>query len=229
MAHHEHHSTQHLGWLRAGVLGANDGIVSTATLIVGVDTAGAARAAVLTAALAGLVGGALSMAVGEYVSVSSQRDAELADLAIEQRELAADPAFELAELTGIYEDRGLPPDLAAQVAAALTRRDALGAHSRDELGITELTRARPLQAAGSSAAAFAAGAAVPTVSAALAPSAWRALLVAAVALVALAAIGAVGAQVGGASRRRAAARLTVLGALAMAVTAGIGLAIGTAV
>jgi VIT1/CCC1 family predicted Fe2+/Mn2+ transporter len=229
VAHHEHHSTRRVGWLRAAILGANDGIVSTASLIVGVDTSGASRSAVLTAAVAGLAGGALSMAVGEYVSVSSQRDAERADLALERRELDNDPAFELAELAAIYEARGLPPDLAGQVASELMRQDALDAHSRDELGITEVTRARPALAAGASAAAFTVGAAVPTIVAAVAPSAVRALLVGLVALMALAGLGALGARLGGASTGRAAVRLTILGALAMAVTAGIGLAIGTAI
>ena len=229
MAHREQHRSERVGWLRAAVLGANDGIVSTASLIVGVDTSGAARGAVLTAAMAGLVGGAMSMAVGEYVSVSSQRDAERADLAIERRELAADPASELEELTRIYQKRGLDRGVARTVAEQLTRRDALGAHARDELGITEVAVARPLQAAGSSAAAFSVGAAVPTVVAAVAWGSALAGVVAVAALVSLAVLGAIGARLGGADVRPAAVRITVLSALAMGVTAAIGAVVGTAV
>jgi VIT1/CCC1 family predicted Fe2+/Mn2+ transporter len=227
--HREQHRTDRVGWLRAAVLGANDGIVSTATLIVGVDASGANRSAVLTAAFAGLVGGAMSMAVGEYVSVSSQRDAEQADLAMERRELAADPVSELNELTRIYEQRGIEPGLAAAVAEQLTRRDALGAHARDELGITEVAAARPLQAAGSSAAAFSIGAAVPTLVAALAWKPALAAFVAVAALVSLAVLGAVGARLGGAPWLPAALRITVLSAVAMGVTAAIGALVGTAI
>lgn len=227
--HPHQHSTQRVGWLRAAVLGANDGIVSTGSLIVGVDTSGASRAAVLTAAIAGLVGGALSMAVGEYVSVSSQRDAERADLEVERRALAADPAFELRELTDIYVDRGLDRDLAAQVAGQLTQHDALRAHGRDELGLNEATMARPMQAAASSAASFTVGAALPTVAAAIAPSSMIAVFVVLVALVALAGLGALGARLGGAPMVRGAARITMLSAVAMATTAAIGAVIGVAV
>ena len=196
--HPEHHRTPRLGWLRAAVLGANDGIVSTASLIVGVAAADQSRAAVVTAGTAGLVAGAMSMAVGEYVSVSSQRDAELADLARERRELAADPESELHELTRIYERRGLDAPLASEVARQLTEHDAFAAHVRDELGITEALRARPLQAAWSSAAAFMAGALVPLLAALASPSATRIVVVAGAALAALAILGALGARLGGA-------------------------------
>jgi VIT1/CCC1 family predicted Fe2+/Mn2+ transporter len=215
--------------LRAAVLGANDGIVSTASLIVGVAAADTSRETILTAGAAALVAGAMSMAVGEYVSVSSQRDAEQADLAQERRELAADPESELNELTRIYERRGLDPKLAAEVAHQLTQHDAFAAHARDELGITAIAAPRPVQAAGSSAAAFAVGALIPLLAALLSPSSPRIAVVAAAALVALAALGALGARLGGAPIAAAALRICVLGALAMGVTAAIGAAVGTAV
>lgn len=229
IAHDEHHRSRHIGWLRATVLGANDGIVSIASLIVGVAAADPSRTAVLTAGTAGLAAGALSMAVGEYVSVSSQRDTERADLAMERRELVNDPASELVELTRIYEHRGLDHSLAAEVARQLTEHDALGAHLRDELGITEVAQARPLQAAGSSAASFLVGGGLPLLAAIVATSATRSWAVAVAALVCLAVLGSLGARVGGASKQRAAIRITVLGALAMAVSAGIGEAVGMVV
>ncbi len=229
LPHPEHHRSQRVGWLRAAVLGANDGIVSTASLIVGVAAADATRSTILTAGTAGLVAGAMSMAVGEYVSVSSQRDAERADLAQERRELATDPVSELNELTRIYERRGLDAPLAAEVARQLTDHDALGAHVRDELGLTDVVAARPLQAAWSSAAAFTVGALLPLLAALASPSSPRIVVVAAAALTALAVLGALGARLGGARIGAAAARITALGALAMAVTAAIGAAVGTAV
>lgn len=223
----------HLGhrsnWLRAAVLGANDGILSTASLVLGVAGAGAGRAAIVTAGAAGLVAGALSMAAGEYVSVSSQRDTEEADLALERRELERDPESELRELAGIYERRGLPAPLAFEVAQTLSVGDALAAHARDELGLGEGGRARPLQAAWSSALAFAAGAALPLVAAIAAPSAARTAAVVVVTLVALAVLGATGAQLGGAPPHTAALRVLAWGAAAMAVTYGIGAAVGTVV
>jgi VIT1/CCC1 family predicted Fe2+/Mn2+ transporter len=227
--HPEHHRTQRVGWLRAAVLGANDGIVSTASLIVGVAAADSSRATVLTAGAAALVAGAMSMAVGEYVSVSSQRDAERADLAQERRELVADPVSELNELTRIYERRGLEPQLAAEVARQLTDHDALGAHVRDELGLTDVSVARPVQAALSSAAAFTVGALLPLLAAILSTSSIRIGVVAGATLVALATLGAIGARLGGAPMLAASIRITVLGALAMAVTAAIGAAVGTTV
>jgi vacuolar iron transporter family protein len=229
LPHPENHRSQRVGWLRAAVLGANDGIVSTASLIVGVAAADTSRETILTAGTAGLVAGAMSMAVGEYVSVSSQRDAERADLAQERRELAADPESELNELTRIYERRGLDRSLAAEVARQLTRHDALGAHVRDELGITDLAMARPQQAAGSSAAAFTVGALIPLLAALASTSAPRIPVVAASALAALGLLGALGARLGGAPTGAAALRITVLGALAMAVSAAIGATVGTAV
>jgi vacuolar iron transporter family protein len=227
--HPEHHRTQRVGWLRAAVLGANDGIVSTASLIVGVAAADTSRETILTAGAAALVAGAMSMAVGEFVSVSSQRDAEQADLAQERRELAADPVSELNELTRIYERRGLDAKLAAEVAQQLTRHDAFAAHARDELGITAVATPRPVQAACSSAAAFTVGALIPLLAALVSPSSPRIAVVAAAALVALAALGALGARLGGAPMGAAALRICVLGALAMGVTAAIGAAVGTAV
>ena len=229
LPHPEHHRSQRVGWLRAAVLGANDGIVSTASLIVGVAAADTSRQMILTAGFAGLAAGALSMAVGEYVSVSSQRDAERADLAQERRELAVDPVSELNELTRIYERRGLDAPLAAEVARQLTHHDALGAHVRDELGLTAVAIARPLQAAGSSAAAFTVGALVPVLAALASPASPRILAIAAAALVALAGLGAVGARLGGAPMGAAALRITVLSAVAMAISAAIGALVGTAV
>lgn len=226
MPHREHHRLRRVGWLRAAVLGANDGIVSTASLIVGVAAADAARSTVLTAGTAGLVAGALSMAAGEYVSVGSQRDTEAADLAQERRELATDPVSELNELTRIYERRGLDHSLARQVAEQLTAHDALGAHVRDELGLTEVAVARPLQAAASSATSFTVGGALPLLMAIIAGGATRVWVVAVAAVVSLALLGAVGARLGGASRRIGAVRVAGLGAAAMGITAAIGAAIG---
>ena len=229
IAHDEHHRNSRIGWLRAIVLGANDGIVSIAGLIVGVAAADATRSSILTAGAAGLVAGAMSMAVGEYVSVSSQRDTERADLATEARELAADPGSELLELTHIYERRGLDRPLAVEVARQLTEHDALGAHVRDELGITEVASARPLQASVSSAASFTVGGGLPLLAAIAAPGGARVTAVVVAALVCLALLGVFGATLGGASRRNAAIRITSLGALAMALSAAIGAAVGTVV
>ncbi|MBW6457020.1 MAG: VIT family protein [Trueperaceae bacterium] len=215
-----------MGWLRAAVLGANDGIVSTASLVIGVAAAGAAKEAVLIAGVAGLVAGAMSMAAGEYVSVSSQADTEGADLQRERSELAADPAFEREELAAIYVARGLTRELADQVASQLMDRDALAAHARDELGIVASQRARPVQAAFASAATFAVGAASPLLVVLLAPPAGLLWVVAGSSLVLLAALGAVAAQAGGAPVLRATARVTFWGALAMAATAGIGALFG---
>ncbi|WP_300621706.1 VIT family protein [Dokdonella sp.] len=218
----ETHRTERVGWLRAAVLGANDGIVSTASLIVGFASAGSDRHAILLAGIAGLVGGALSMAAGEYVSVSSQADAEDADLAVERSELKQYPDGELHELTGIYVKRGLDPALARRVAEQLTAHDALAAHARDELGITHELRARPLQAAAASAAAFAAGAALPLLVTALTPMTGLVGVVTAASLVALAALGAIAAQAGGAPKGRGAVRVVFWSALAMAATGVIG-------
>lgn len=226
--HAETHHVHRIGWLRAAVLGANDGIVSTASLLVGVAAAGTGRTEVLVAGLAGLMAGAMSMAAGEYVSVSSQADAERADLARERQELAEDPAAELDELTAIHIARGLPPDLARQVAEALTRTDALAAHARDELGITELTEARPVQAAAVSALSFAAGAALPLAVAALAPAGLILAATAGATLVSLVLLGALGALTGGAPPLPGALRVAFWGVLAMAATAGVGAAFGVA-
>jgi VIT1/CCC1 family predicted Fe2+/Mn2+ transporter len=225
--HRERHRAGRIGWLRAAVLGANDGIVSTASLLVGVAAADASPTAVLTAGIAGAVAGAMSMAAGEYVSVSSQSDTEQADLARERRELETDGAGEHRELMGIYVGRGLSQELAKQVADELMAHDALGAHARDELGITDLSIARPLQAAAASAASFAGGAALPLAVAALVPVETTLLAIPATALVFLAALGAVAARAGGAPVGIAAARVTFWGALAMAATAGIGQLFGT--
>lgn len=227
--HAEHHRSRRSPWLRAAVLGANDGIVSTAALVVGVAGSGAAYGTVRTAGLAGLVAGAMSMAVGEYVSVSSQRDVEEADLEMEREALAAHPRAELAELTEIWRARGLEPGLAAEVAQQLTEADALGAHARDELGLTEVAAARPAQAAVTSAVTFAAGAALPILAYLLGPSRGRTPIVMAVALVALAGLGAIGAALGGAGRVRASVRVVLGGALAMALTTAIGELSGAAV
>lgn len=224
--HHERHRTVRLGWLRAGVLGANDGIVSTASLIIGVAAAGAERPALMITGLAGLAAGAMSMAAGEFVSVSSQADTERADLERERGELASEPAAELAELTGIYVKRGLDPALARQVAEQLTARDALGAHARDELGITEVSQARPLQATIASAVAFAVGAALPLAASALAPLAQLPLIVGATSLAFLAGLGAVAAAIGGAPVVVATLRVSFWGAAAMLVTAAVGRAFG---
>jgi len=227
--HPEHHNVGRVGWLRAAVLGANDGIVSTASLIVGVASASAAPAAILVAGIAGLVAGAMSMAAGEYVSVSSQADAEQADLATERKELRENSAFEHRELTDIYVKRGLDHELARQVAEQLMKKDALAAHARDELGISEMSRARPVQAAFASAAAFTIGAAMPLLAVLVSPAAMLVPIVSAASLVFLAILGAVGAKAGGANVLKAMVRVTFWGALAMALTAGIGALVGTAV
>jgi len=224
--HRELHRTEHIGWMRAAVLGANDGLISTSSLIVGVTAAQTAREPVLLAAVAGLVAGALSMAAGEYVSVSSQADTERADLARERAELATSPGLEHAELAGIYVGRGLTPELAAQVADQLTAHDALGAHARDELGMSDVTRARPIQAALSSAAAFAAGALPPVLVVLALPLARIAWAVTVLSLVLLLVLGAVAARLGGASLVRGALRVAFWGALAMGVTALVGRVFG---
>ena len=227
--HAEHHLVSRVGWLRAAVLGANDGIVSTASLIVGVSAASAATSDVVIAGVAGLVAGAMSMAAGEYVSVSSQSDTENADLAREREELSTQPEFEREELAEIYMKRGLDPDLARKVADQLMAKDALGAHARDELGISEISTARPIQAAFTSAATFAVGAALPLLMVFLMPSQWLAVGVSAASLIFLALLGGVGARVGGANVTKAAVRVTFWGALAMALTAGIGSLFGAVV
>jgi len=221
-SHRERHTIGRIGWLRAAVLGANDGIVSTASLIVGVAVAGGSAKAVLVAGVAGLVAGAMSMAAGEFVSVSSQADAESADLAREAEELRADPALEEDELTHIYEARGLETGLAREVAKALMSKDALAAHARDELGIIELTQARPLQAALSSATSFAIGAALPLATAIVFTHTMVAAVVIA-SLICLAVLGYLGARAGSASPIRPILRVAFWGAVAMAVTAGAGL------
>ena len=223
MKHHsETHRVDRIGWLRAAVLGANDGLISTSSLIVGVAAAQATPAGILVAGVAGLVGGALSMAAGEYVSVSSQADSENADLARERRELATAPEAEHRELAGIYVARGLTPALAEQVATQLTAHDALGAHARDELGITDLTRARPLTAALASAASFAVGAALPLLLAMVAPAALLTPLIFASTLVLLLALGALAARLGGAALLRGALRVAFWGVIAMAATGLVG-------
>lgn len=220
--HLERHRTSRSGWLRAAVLGANDGIVSTASLVVGVAAASASHGNILLTGVAGLVAGSMSMAAGEYISVHSQADTERADLARERTELAKEPAAELKELTEIYVKRGLAHPLAAQVAEQLTKHDALGAHVRDELGISENLSARPVQAALSSAASFAVGAALPLLVTALAPEKGLIVWLSLASLVCLAALGAVAARVGGAGVLIGAWRVTFWGALAMLITAGIG-------
>lgn len=225
----ETHLSYRSNWLRAAVLGANDGILSTSSLVLGVAGAGGSGSAIVTAGVAGLVAGALSMAAGEYVSVSSQRDTEEADLNMERRELATDPDGEQRELTSIYEARGLPHDLANQVAETLTAQDALAAHVRDELGLEDDRRARPLQAAWSSAVAFAAGAALPLIAAAAAPGSIRTLMIVTVTLLALALLGTTGARLGGAPRLAATARVLIWGAAAMTITYAIGAAVGSVV
>jgi len=220
--HTERHKTEHIGWLRAAVLGANDGIVSTASLIIGVAAANGGKEAVLVAGVAGLVAGAMSMAAGEYVSVHSQADTEKADIAKETRELETDPEGELKELTAIYVHRGLTPDLAKQVAVQLTAHDALGAHARDELGISANFSARPVQAALSSAGSFAAGAVLPLAVAWLMPAAGMMWAVAFSTLLSLGALGALAARTGGAPVLKGAVRVLFWGALAMAATWGIG-------
>lgn len=222
MSHPELHRTQHIGWLRAAVLGANDGLISTSSLVVGVAAAQTTREPVLVAAVAGLVAGALSMAAGEYVSVSSQADTEEADLARERRELATAPEYERAELTGIYVGRGLSPDLAAQVADQLMAHDALAAHARDELGMSEVTRARPIQAALASAAAFASGATPPVLLALFLPLRTLTPAVVGSSLLLLLILGSLAAHLGRAPRLRGAARVAFWGVAAMACTALVG-------
>ena len=225
--HAERHRTDRIGWLRAAVLGANDGLVSTASLVVGVAAAQAAPADVLLAGVAGLAAGAMSMAAGEYVSVSSQADTERADLVRERAELAKDPAAEHAELAAIYVRRGLTPMLAEEVAAQLTAHDALGAHARDELGISEAMGARPVQAAFASAVAVAVGAALPLGVVVMAPAGTLVPAVVGASLVLLAVLGALAARTGGARPGVGAVRVTFWGALAMALTAGVGALFGT--
>ena len=229
MRQDESHYSNRIGWLRAAVLGANDGIVSTASLVVGVAAADSSRSAIVVAGVAGLVAGALSMAAGEYVSVSSQADTERADVERERAELAEDPAYEEEELAGIYVARGLDSELAHAVAAQLMAHDPLGAHIRDELGQSEVTNARPLQAAWTSAASFAVGAAIPLLSAVLAPVAALSGVVAGVSLVSLASLGALAARTGGASAVVGAGRVAFWGALAMGLTAAVGALFGATV
>jgi VIT1/CCC1 family predicted Fe2+/Mn2+ transporter len=228
MRHRELHRTARIGWLRAAVLGANDGIVSTASLVVGVAAAEASRGEILVTGVAGLVAGAMSMAAGEYVSVSSQADTERAELERERRELSADADLERAELAGIYVARGLDPALARQVAAQLMAHDPIGAHARDELGISETHAARPVQAALASAVTFALGAAMPLLGAVVAPGWSLGRVVAGSSLVLLAALGGLAARAGGAPVRVGAVRVAFWGALAMALTAGVGALLGTA-
>jgi vacuolar iron transporter family protein len=227
--HPESHLVTRIGWLRAAVLGANDGIVSTASLIVGVAAAAVKPNDVLIAGVAGLVAGAMSMAAGEYVSVSSQSDTEQADLSRERKELTDSPALELEELADIYAKRGIDPALARQVAQQLMAKDALTAHARDELGISEITTARPVQAALTSAATFSVGAAMPLLMVVVSPANALVPIVSAASLGFLALLGAVGAKTGGADVLRATVRVTFWGALAMALTAGIGKLFGTVV
>lgn len=225
----ERHRSGRIGWLRAAVLGADDAIVSIASLMIGVAASSAPKAAILIAGGAGLVAGAMSMAVGEYVSVSSQRDAEQADIGLETLELATEPEAELQELSMIYVKRGLEPDLAMKVAEQLSTHDRLGAHMRDELGIDQASLARPLQAAWISAASFATFAIVPILALLVAPAAWRITMIAILSLLSLAVLGAFGGYLGGAPLGRAALRVTIGGALAMTVTAVIGRILGVSV
>jgi len=227
--HVENHQVSRIGWLRAAVLGANDGIVSTASLIVGVASAAAPASQVLVAGIAGLVAGAMSMAAGEYVSVSSQSDTENADLARERQELATQPEFEREELAQIYVKRGLETDLARQVADQLMAKDALAAHAHDELGISEMTTARPIQAALTSAATFSVGAAMPLLMVLVSPASMLVLAVSLASLLFLALLGAIGAKAGGANILRATLRVTFWSAFAIALTAGVGALVGTAV
>ena len=222
MRHTEFHRTAHIGWLRAAVLGANDGLISTASLVIGVAAAGTERSAILIAGVAGVVAGAMSMAAGEYVSVSSQADTERADIERERRELHTEDAGERRELTTIYVARGLTAELAAQVTEQLMAHDALGAHVRDELGITDMSTARPLQAALASAATFAVGAMLPVAVAAMAPLPMLSTFVTGSALVLLAVLGALAARVGGATLWLGAVRVMFWGALAMAASAAVG-------
>jgi VIT1/CCC1 family predicted Fe2+/Mn2+ transporter len=227
--HAERHLSLRSNWLRAAVLGANDGILSTSSLVLGVAASGASRSAIVTAGIAGLMAGAGSMAAGEYVSVSSQRDTEDADLRLERYDLASDPEGELRELAGIYEGRGLRPELAAEVARGLTEHDALEAHARDELGLPEDRRARPLQAAGASALSFAVGALLPLLAIAAFDRSSRILACVLVTLLALIGLGVLGARLGGAPVPRAVFRVVFWGATAMAVTAGVGALVGSVV
>jgi VIT1/CCC1 family predicted Fe2+/Mn2+ transporter len=229
MPHREQHRAHRIGWLRAAVLGANDGIVSTASLIVGVAAADTTRESVLLAGIAGLVAGAMSMAAGEYVSVSSQADTERADLDRERRELATDPAHEHAELAAIYVQRGLDESLAAQVATQLMARDALGAHARDELGFTETMTARPIQAALASAGTFADGALLPLLTVLVTPREWLVWVASGASLLFLALLGGVAAHAGGAPLARSIARVTFWGAIAMGITAAVGALFGATV
>lgn len=224
--HQERHRTDRIGWLRAAVLGANDGIVSTASLVVGVAAAHSGANDVLVAGVAGLVAGAMSMAAGEYVSVSSQADTEKSDLDRERKELAADGEFELDELTAVYVSRGVEPSLARQVASQMMTHDALTAHARDELGISDLTTAKPIQAAFASAGTFAVGAALPLISTLLAPSSLLIPVVITTSIVFLALLGGFGAHAGGAPVVKAAIRVTFWGVLAMALSAGAGALFG---
>ncbi|WP_210483204.1 VIT1/CCC1 transporter family protein [Microvirga antarctica] len=227
--HTERHLVSRIGWLRAAVLGANDGIVSTASLIVGVAAAATASSEVLVAGIAGLVAGAMSMAAGEYVSVSSQADTEKADLDRERAELAAQPEFERDELADVYVKRGVERAIALKVAEQMMAKDALGAHAHDELGISDSTTARPIQAALTSAATFSVGAAMPLLMVLVSPTRYLVLLVSVASLLFLALLGAIGARAGGANVVRATIRVTFWGALAMALTAGIGALVGRAV
>jgi vacuolar iron transporter family protein len=225
----ELHRTERIGWLRAGVLGANDGIVSTASLMIGVAAASVGKSELMVAGVAGLVAGAMSMAAGEYVSVSSQADTEESDLERERAELLAEPEVEHEELAGIYVKRGLAPDLAREVAKQLMDHDALGAHARDELGISSAVTARPVQAAVTSAGSFAVGAGLPLLTALVSPTPHVVALVAGTSLVFLTGLGVVAARTGGAPVTKAALRVVLLGALAMAITAGVGKLFGTVV
>jgi len=228
MRHGEWHKSSRVGWLRAAVLGANDGIVSTASLVIGVASAGGSRSAVLIAGTAGLVAGAMSMAAGEYVSVSSQSDTENSDLARERKELETDNEAEHQELAAIYVERGLDPALAAQVSKQLMAHDALGAHARDELGISEMVQARPVQAAFASALSFSVGAALPLATVFVVAQAMMVWLVAVLSLAFLAVLGGIAAKVGGARVSTGAIRVTFWGALAMALTAAVGSLFGVA-
>lgn len=227
-SHFERHRSTRSGWLRAAVLGADDGLVSTAALLVGVAASGATKNGILTAGVAALSAGAMAMAIGEYVSVSAQADTAAADRSREQQELATNPDAELQELISIYRDRGLPAELAADVATALQARGPLTAHLRDELGHTEATKARPIQAAGASAASFAVGATIPLITAALSPARPRSIVIAGITLIALCVLGVLGAAIGGAPRTRGALRVGIGGALALAVTYGVGALFGSA-
>jgi VIT1/CCC1 family predicted Fe2+/Mn2+ transporter len=227
--HREWHRTEHVGWLRAAVLGANDGILSTASLVLGVAAAHGTRNSVLVAGVAGLVAGAMSMAAGEYVSVHSQADTEKADLSRERIELRADDEGERKELTAIYVGRGLDPSRAEQVASQLMAHDAIGAHARDALGISETLRARPIQAALASASSFAVGSAIPLIVSTLTPEASLVVFLSGTLLLFLALLGALAARVGGASVTPSVLRVTFWGALAMGITAGVGVLFGTVV